>query len=400
MSLLSTRLNRIKPSITISITNKAIALKNQGYDIISLGIGEPDFDTPDNIKAYAIKAINKGLTKYTNVDGTIELKKAICAKFKRENNLEYTTDQVTVGAGAKQVLYNALMASLNPGDEVIIPAPYWVSYPDMVNLAEGTPVIVNCSLRNNFRLDPTDLEKAITPKTKWLILNSPSNPTGSTYTRNDLKQLAEVLLKHPHVYIISDDIYEHVLYDGFEFVTLAEVEPRLYDRVLTLNGVSKSYAMTGWRIGYAAGPKELIKAIGTIQSQSTSNPCSISQAAAVEALNGPQDFIKTNTENFKKKRDTVINLLNQIDGFECNKPEGAFYVFPACSKLFGKKTTEGKIIENSNDLSEYLLTESLVSTVCGSAFGMEGFIRISYALSIETLTEACNRIKKAVEKLL
>lgn len=400
MSLIAARLSRIKPSPTIAVTNKAAELKAQGLDIIGLGAGEPDFDTPDTIKQSAITAINKGLTKYTAVDGTPELKKAICAKFKRENDVEYQPNQITVGTGAKQVLYNAIMATVNPGDEVIIPAPYWVSYPDIVELAEGTPVAVSCSAENNFKLQPAQLEAAITPKTKWLILNSPSNPTGAAYSASEMKALTDVLLKHPHVYILADDIYEHVIYDGFQFVTPAQVEPKLKDRILTLNGVSKSYAMTGWRIGYAAGPVELIKAIAVIQSQSTSNPSSISQAAAVEALNGTQDFLKPRAEAFRVRRDLVVAALNDIPGLHCNRPEGAFYVFPSCQGLFGKKTPSGQLLANSNDVAAYLLSDALVAVVPGIAFGAEGFFRISYATSDSVLTEACKRIKEACAKLV
>lgn len=400
MSFIASRLSRIKPSPTIAVTNKAAELKAQGLDIIGLGAGEPDFDTPDNIKASAIAAIEKGATKYTAVDGTLELKKAICAKFSRENGVTYQPNQITVGTGAKQVLYNAMMATLNIGDEVIIPAPYWVSYPDIVELAEGTPVCVECTAENNFKLQPEQLEAAITPKTKWLILNSPSNPTGAAYSASEMKALTDVLLKHPHVYVLADDIYEHIVYDGFDFVTPAQIEPKLQDRVLTLNGVSKSYAMTGWRIGFAGGPVEIIKAIAVLQSQSTSNPCSISQAAAVEALNGQQDFLKPRAEAFRVRRDLVVNALNAIPGLSCNLPEGAFYVFPSCKALLGKKTPEGKTLENSNDVAAYLLSDALVAVVPGIAFGAEGFFRISYATSDSILEEACSRIKTACAKLV
>ena len=342
MPFIATRLSNIKPSPTIAVTQKARELKAAGRNIISLGAGEPDFDTPDNIKEAAIAAIRAGDTKYTAVDGTPALKKAICAKFKRENGLDYTPEQVTVGTGGKQVLYNALMATLNPGDEVIVPAPYWVSYPDMVLLAEGTPVPVECPASVGFKLQPADLEKAITPKTKWLILNSPNNPTGAAYTRAELKALTDVLVKHPHVWVMTDDMYEHLDYDGFEFTTPAQVEPSLYDRTLTINGVSKAYAMTGWRIGYAAGPKELIKAIGEDPEPGTSNPSSVSQAAAVEALNGPQDCIKTRAEAFKERRDLVVSMLNQATGIKCHKPEGAFYVYPSCEGTIGKTTPDGE----------------------------------------------------------
>jgi aspartate aminotransferase len=399
MPFIATRLSNIKPSPTIAVTQKARELKAAGRNIISLGAGEPDFDTPDNIKEAAIAAIRAGDTKYTAVDGTPALKKAICAKFKRENGLEYTPEQVTVGTGGKQVLYNALMATLNPGDEVIIPAPYWVSYPDMVLLADGTPVPVECPASVGFKLQAADLEKAITPKTKWLILNSPNNPTGAAYTRAELKALTDVLVRHPHVWVMTDDMYEHLNYDGFEFTTPAQVEPSLYDRTLTINGVSKAYAMTGWRIGYAAGPKELIKAIGVIQSQSTSNPSSISQAAAVEALNGTQDFIKTRAEAFKERRDLVVSMLNQATGIKCHKPEGAFYVYPSCEGTIGKTTPEGKVIGTDEDFVTYLLESEGVAVVQGSAFGLAPFFRISYATSTAELEDACQRIQRACAAL-
>jgi aspartate aminotransferase len=399
MPFIATRLSNIKPSPTIAVTQKARELKAAGRNIISLGAGEPDFDTPDNIKEAAIAAIRAGDTKYTAVDGTPALKKAICAKFKRENGLEYTPEQVTVGTGGKQVLYNALMATLNPGDEVIIPAPYWVSYPDMVLLAEGTPVPVECPASVGFKLQAADLEKAITPKTKWLILNSPNNPTGAAYTRAELKALTDVLVRHPHVWVMTDDMYEHLNYDGFEFTTPAQVEPSLYDRTLTINGVSKAYAMTGWRIGYAAGPKELIKAMGVIQSQSTSNPSSVSQAAAVEALNGPQDFIKTRADAFKERRDLVVSMLNQATGIKCHKPEGAFYVYPSCEGTIGKTTPEGKVIATDEDFVTYLLESEGVAVVQGSAFGLAPFFRISYATSTKELEDACQRIQRACAAL-
>ena len=399
MPFIATRLSNIKPSPTIAVTQKARELKAAGRNIISLGAGEPDFDTPDNIKEAAIAAIRSGDTKYTAVDGTPALKKAICAKFKRENGLEYTPEQVTVGTGGKQVLYNALMATLNPGDEVIVPAPYWVSYPDMVLLAEGAPVPVECPASVGFKLQAADLEKAITPKTKWLILNSPNNPTGAAYTRAELKALTDVLVKHPHVWVMTDDMYEHLNYDGFEFTTPAQVEPSLYDRTLTVNGVSKAYAMTGWRIGYAAGPKELIKAMGVIQSQSTSNPSSVSQAAAVEALNGTQDFIKTRAEAFKERRDLVVSMLNQATGIKCHKPEGAFYVYPSCEGTIGKTTPEGKVIETDEDFVTYLLESEGVAVVQGSAFGLAPFFRISYATSTKELEDACQRIQRACAAL-
>lgn len=394
MSLLADRLSRIKPSPTIAVTSKARALKAAGRDVIGLGAGEPDFDTPENIRAAGIRAIENGQTRYTDVDGTPDLKKAICAKFARENDLTYTPDQVTVGVGGKQVLYNALMATLNPGDEVIIPAPYWVSYPDMVLLAEGTPVTVACPAENGFKLLPADLDAAITPKTKWLILNSPSNPTGAAYTADELKALGEVLLKHPHVYIMTDDMYEHLVFDDFKFTTIAQVVPALYDRTLTVNGVSKSYSMTGWRIGYAAGPKALIKAMGIIQSQSTSNPTSISQAAAVEALNGPQDFIKERAAVFQKRRDLVVSMLNQAAGLSCPNPEGAFYVYPSCAGTIGKTAPTGKVIETDEDFASELLEAEGVAVVHGAAFGLSPFFRISYATSTEVLEEACTRIQR------
>lgn len=399
MSIVAQRLNRIKPSPTIAVTNKAKELKAAGRDVIGLGAGEPDFDTPDFVKEAAYKAIKEGQTKYTAVDGTNELKDAIIAKFKRDNDLTYTRDQVTVGTGGKQVLYNALMASLNPGDEVIIPAPYWVSYPDMVLLAEGTPVPVDCPKEFNFKLQPNDLEAAITPKTKWVILNSPSNPTGAAYSWDEMKALTDVLVKYPHVYIMTDDMYEHLVYDGFEFCTPAEVEPLLYDRTLTCNGVSKSYSMTGWRIGYAAGPKELIKAISIIQSQSTSNPCSISQAAALAALNGDQSFLIERNESFKARRDLVVEMLNTAEGLECLKPEGAFYVYPSCAGVIGKKTPQGKTIKSDEDFVTYLLESEGVACVQGTAFGLAPYFRISYATSIESLQEACKRIQRACSAL-
>jgi aspartate aminotransferase len=399
MPFLAKRLGRIKPSPTIAVTMKARELKAAGRDIIGLGAGEPDFDTPENIKAAAIAAINSGDTKYTNVDGTDALKKAICAKFKRENNLDYKPEQVTVGTGGKQVLYNALMATLDEGDEVIIPAPYWVSYPDIVLLADAKPVIVACNANHQFKLQPEELEKAITPKTKWLILNSPSNPTGAAYSKAELKALADVLLKHPHVWVLTDDMYEHLVYDDFEFSTIAEVEPKLYDRTLTMNGVSKSYCMTGWRIGYAAGPVALIKAIAKVQSQSTSNPTSISQAAAVEALNGPQDFIAKHNVSFKQRRDLVVDMLNKAPGLHCHKPEGAFYVYPSCAGVIGKTTPQGNKIETDDDFVTYLLEAEGVAAVQGSAFGLSPFFRISYATSTEALTEACTRIQRACAAL-
>ncbi len=399
MSIVADRLSRIKPSPTIAVSSKAKELKAAGRDVIGLGAGEPDFDTPDFIKEAAYKAIADGQTKYTAVDGTAELKDAIIAKFKRDNDLEYSRDQITVGTGGKQVLYNALMASVNAGDEVIIPAPYWVSYPDMVLLAEGTPVIVECSKENNFKLTPQDLEAAITPKTKWFIFNSPSNPTGGAYSKSELKALTDVLLKYPHVYIMSDDMYEHLVYDGFEYCTPAQVEPKLFDRTLTCNGVSKSYAMTGWRIGYAGGPKDLIKAMAKVQSQSTSNPSSVSQAAALAALEGDQSFLADRNAVFKERRNMVVELLNEVDGIECLKPEGAFYVYPSCAGLIGKATPNGKLIKNDEDFVTYLLESEGVACVQGAAFGLSPYFRISYATSTENLTEACARIKRACAAL-
>lgn len=393
MSFLSATLSRVKPSPTIAVSAKARELKAAGKDVIGLGAGEPDFDTPDNIKAAAIAAIDAGKTKYTDPDGIPELKQAICDKFQRENGLSYTPAQVSVGTGGKQILYNALMATLNPGDEVVIPAPYWVSYPDMVLLAGGEPVIAEASLESNFKLSPDQLEAAITPKTKWLIFNSPSNPTGAGYSREELKALTEVLMRHPHVWVMTDDMYEHLAYDGFEFCTPAQVEPALYDRTLTCNGVSKAYAMTGWRIGYAAGPEELIKAMRKIQSQSTSNPSSISQWAAVEALNGPQAFLAERAEAFKRRRNLVCDMLNAIDGITCPVPEGAFYVYPSISGLIGKTSPAGTIIENDEVFATSLLEEANVAVVFGAAFGLSPNFRVSYATSDEALTEACTRIQ-------
>ncbi len=398
MSIISNNLNKIKPSPTIAVTQKARELKAAGKDVIGLGAGEPDFDTPDNIKEAAIKAIRDGDTKYTAVDGTPVLKKAIVDKFKRENNLDYDLDQITVGAGGKHVIYNAMMATLNEGDEVIVPAPYWVSYPDMVLLAGGTPIILECDEKQGFKLSPSELDKAITPKTKWIILNSPSNPTGACYSESDILELSKILIKHSHVYILSDDIYEHVVYEGFKFFTIAQIK-ELKDRVLTMNGVSKAYSMTGWRIGYAAGPKEIIKAIAKIQSQSTTNPSSISQAAAVEALNGKQDFIKERAKSFQERRDFVVSSLNQIEGIECLNPDGAFYVFPSCKALIGKKDPNGNVINNDTDFVKSLLEHSGIAVVQGSAFGLEGFFRISYATSMENLKKALDKIKNFCKEL-
>ena len=398
MSIISDSLKKIKPSPTIAVTQKARELKAAGKDVIGLGAGEPDFDTPDNIKQAAIKAINDGDTKYTAVDGTPALKKAIVEKFKKENNLDYTTDQITVGAGGKHVIYNAMMATLNEGDEVIVPAPYWVSYPDMVLLAGGKPVIMECDEKQGFKINPNDLEKFITPKTKWIILNSPSNPTGACYSEQDIKAIAAILEKHNHVYILSDDIYEHVTYEGFKFFTIAQINS-LKDRVLTMNGVSKAYSMTGWRIGYAAGPKDIVKAIAKIQSQSTTNPSSISQAAAVEALSGTQDFINERANSFQERRDFVVNALNAIDGIECLNPDGAFYVFPSCKGLMGKKDPNGNEIKSDTDFVQSLLENSGIAVVQGSAFGLEGFFRISYATSMDNLNKAMDKISSFCKSL-
>jgi len=399
MTLTAARLSRIKSSPTIAVSARANEMKAAGKDVISLGAGEPDFDTPDHIKEAAIAAIRRGDTKYTPVGGTAALKKAVIEKFKRENDLTYAPNQVIVGCGAKQVIFNALLATVNKGDEVIIPSPYWVSYPDMVALAGGTSVAVACPESKGFKLHPADLDKAITPNTKWLILNSPSNPTGAAYAEKELRAIADVLLKHPHVHIIADDIYEHLAYDGFEFRTLAQVEPKLYARTLTVNGVSKAFSMTGWRIGYGGGDKALIAAITDIQSQSTSNPCSISQAAAEAALNGPLNFLPGWVEAFRKRRDATAAALNAIPGISCFIPQGAFYLFPNCAKLFGRKTPHGKTITDSASLCEYLLEEALVAAVAGSAFGMEGYFRISYATSDAVLAQATKRIKEACGKL-
>jgi aspartate aminotransferase len=394
MRFLSATLDRVKPSPTIAVSNLAMELQAQGRDVISLGAGEPDFDTPDNIKAAAKAAIDAGKTKYTAVDGIPALKQAICAKFARDNRLTYTPDQVSVGTGGKQVLYNAFMATLNPGDEVIVPAPYWVSYPDMVLLAGGTPVTVAAGIETLFKITPAQLESAITPKTKWFIFNSPSNPTGAGYSRDELKALTDVLMRHPHVWVLTDDMYEHIAFDGFTFCTPAEVEPGLYDRTLTVNGVSKAYAMTGWRIGYAAGPKALIAAMRKVQSQSTSNPCTISQWAAVEALNGPQDFLKENAALFQRRRDLVVRMLNEAKGVTCPVPEGAFYVYPAIAGCIGTTTPKGVRITTDEDFATALLDEEGVAVVFGAAFGVSPNFRISYATDEATLAEACTRIQR------
>jgi len=404
MSILSTSLSRIKESPTIAITQKARLLKESGKEVIALASGEPDFDTPDNIKAAAIKAIKEGQTKYTAVDGTPELKKAIVNKFKKENNLSFDVDNITVGTGGKQVIYNCILATINPGDEVIIPAPYWVSYPDMVLLAGGTPKFVECDEQSDFKISADQLDKMITNKTKWFILNSPGNPTGMCYSRSELTELAKVLKKHKHVNILTDDIYEHIIYqdkgsNDSKFVNILEIDNSLSDRTLVVNGVSKAYAMTGWRIGYAAGSKTLIKAIQKIQSQSTTNPSSISQAAAVEALNGDQSFINPRAIEFKKRRDFVVSALNNTKGLTCVNPQGAFYVFPNCKKLMNKKTSSGKVIKNDTDFATYLLEETGVAIVQGSAFGLEGYFRISYATSMQILEKAVAKIKSFCESL-
>lgn len=400
MSFLSETLARVKPSPTIAVTNLAAELKAQGRDVIGLSAGEPDFDTPEHIRAAGIAAIDEGHTRYTAVDGIPDLKEAICAKFKRDNGLDYTTKQVSVGTGGKQVLYNAFMATLNKGDEVIIPAPYWVSYPDMVTLAGGTPVTVETSVENSFKLTADQLEAAITRNTKWFLFNSPSNPTGAGYSHAELKALTDVLLRHPHVWIMTDDMYEHLAYDGFKFCTPAEVEPQLYDRTLTVNGVSKAYAMTGWRIGYAAGPEQLIAAMRKVQSQSTSNPCSVSQKAAVAALNGPQDFLAPNNEMFVRRRNLVVEMLNAVDGITCPVPEGAFYVYPSIAGLMGKKTPAGVEITSDEVFATELLNDTGVAVVFGAAFGLSPNFRVSYATSDALLKDACTRIQDFCAKLV
>ncbi|HZG28902.1 aspartate aminotransferase [Ensifer adhaerens] len=394
MAFIADALSRVKPSATIAMAQKARELKGKGVDVISLSAGEPDFDTPDNIKKAAIDAINRGETKYTAVAGIQELREAIAKKYKRENGLDYTAAQVIVGTGGKQILFNALMATLNPGDEVIIPAPYWVSYPEMVAICGGTSVFVNATIENGFKLQPEDLEKAITPKTKWFIFNSPSNPSGAAYTHDELKKLTDVLIRHPHVWVLTDDMYEHLTFDGFKFATPAQVEPGLYNRTLTMNGVSKAYAMTGWRIGYAAGPVELIKAMDMIQGQQTSGTNTIAQWAAVEALNGPQDFIEKNKAIFQSRRDLVVSMLNQAKGISCPVPEGAFYVYPSCAGLIGKTAPSGRVINTDQDFVMELLESEGVAVVHGTAFGMGPNFRISYATSEAMLEEACRRIQR------
>ena len=391
---LSDALARVKPSATIAVTTKSAELKRAGHDVIGLGAGEPDFDTPDNIKDAAIEAIRTGKTKYTPADGIPELKEAICAKFARENGLTYKPSQVHVAPGGKPVIYNALLATLNPGDEVIVPAPYWVSYPEMVLMAGGEPVIAPCGPNSNYKLTPEALEAVITPRTRWIILNSPSNPTGAAYTRAELRGLADVLLRHPQVWILTDDMYEHLVYDDFDYWTIAQVEPALYDRTLTMNGVSKAYAMTGWRIGYAAGPEKLIKAMGKVISQTTSNPCSISQYAALEALNGPQDFMAERRAVYQQRRDMVVAGLNKCAGLHCPTPEGAFYVYPSCTGVIGKTAPSGAVIETDEDFATELLETEKVAVVFGAAFGMSPAFRISYATSTEALTEALARIQR------
>lgn len=394
MGFISDALNRIQPSATIAISNKAMALKAEGRDIIGLSAGEPDFDTPDNIKEAAIAAIKRGETKYTAVDGLPELKKAIAAKFKRENGLDYKPSQISVGTGGKQVLFNALMATVNPGDEVVIPAPYWVSYPDIVMLAGGKPVFVPTTAEHGFKVQPEALEKAITPRTKWFVFNSPSNPSGAAYTREELKKVTDVLLRHSQVWVLTDDMYEHLVYDDFKFTTPAQVEPALYERTLTMNGVSKAYCMTGWRIGYGGGPEPLIKAMSKLQSQSTSNPSSIAQWAAVEALNGPQGFIAKHNAIFKERRDLVVSMLNQAKGISCPTPEGAFYVYPSCHGAIGRKAPSGNVISSDEDFVTELLAAEGVAAVHGAAFGMSPFFRISYATATEVLEDACHRIQR------
>jgi len=398
-TLIAKRMSLIKPSPTMAVTKMAAEMKAAGQDIIGLGAGEPDFDTPDHIKNAAIEAIKNGETKYTAVDGTPALKKAIAKKFYKDNSIKYNIDEIIVSVGGKQVLYNALMSSINPGDEVIIPSPFWVSYPDMVSLAGGVPIIVEGKEKNNFKIQPEDIRDKISTKTKWIIINSPSNPTGSSYSEEELRNIGNLLLEYENIFVMSDDIYEKIIYDDFKFFSLAEVVPELKDRILTVNGVSKAYAMTGWRIGYAGGPKHLITAMSKLQSQSTSNPSSISQAAALAALEGPEEFLLERNEKFKTRRDMVVKMINECNGLSCIKPSGAFYVYPSCSGIIGKSSKEGKLIENSIDFSAYLLESVGVAVVPGSAFGADPFFRISYATSDSILEEACNRIKKACEQL-
>ncbi len=399
MSVLAARLGRIKPSPTMAVTAKAQDMQRAGEDVIGLGAGEPDFPTPDFVVQAAVDAMNRGETKYAPPAGIFELREAVCRKFKRENNLDYTPDQICIGVGGKQIIYNAMMATLDPGDEVIVPAPYWVSYTDIAVLAEGTPVIIEGPESNNFKITPEQLEAAITPKSKWFVLNSPSNPTGSAYSYDDLKALADVLMKQPRVLIFADDIYEHIIYDDFEFHTIAEVEPGLKDRTLTMNGLSKAYCMTGWRVGYAGGPTELIKGINNIQSQNCSSTSTISQWAAVDALDGDQSFIAENVKVFKERRDLVVSMLNQANGISCATPEGAFYVYPSLAGCMGKKTPDGKVIETDEDFVTYLLESEGVAAVHGEAFGLSPYMRISYATATETLEDACMRIQRACAAL-
>ena len=399
MSLIAPALNRISPSPTLAMTSRVLELKAKGVDVIGLSAGEPDFDTPDFVKEAAIEAIRKGLTKYTNVDGTAELKAAIIAKFKRDNGLSYEPGQVSVNVGGKHTLFNALVATVSAGDEVIIPAPYWVSYPDIVQFAGGTPVFVKAGAAQNYKVTPEQIDAAITPQTKWLLLNSPSNPSGAAYSVDELKAIAEVVRRHPHVWVMADDMYEHILYDDFKFATIAEVAPDLYERTLTINGCSKAYSMTGWRIGFAGGPLPLIKAMAKLQSQSTSNPCSIAQAAATAALSGDQSFLKERNTAFQRRRDLVVSMLNQAKGIHCPRPEGAFYVYPDVSELIGLSTPAGKKIANDADLIDYFLDDARVAAVNGAAFGLEPAFRVSYATSEAILTEACNRIQAACAAL-
>jgi aspartate aminotransferase len=399
MSIVARRLGRIKPSPTNMLTGKVAEMKAAGQDVIGLGAGEPDFDTPDNIKQAAVRALERGETKYTPINGTIELREAIAAKFKRENGLDYGLDQIAVCCGGKQVIFNAMMATLDPGDEVIVPAPYWVSYPDMVLMADGTPVFVECLEENGFKMTPAQLDAAITPKTKWLLLNSPGNPSGAAYSRAEIKALADVLERHPHVWVLTDDIYEHVIYDDFEFSTIVQVAPALMDRTLTMNGVSKAYSMTGWRLGYAGGPRELIQAMTNVQSHSITHTASISQAASVEALTGPQESVAEHTAVFRERRDLVVPMLNQTPGITCLVPEGAFYVYPSCGGVIGMKTPEGKVIGDDTDFVTYLLETEGVAVVQGAAFGLSPYFRISYATATEALEEACRRIQRACGRL-
>ena len=399
MSLISAALGRISPSPTLAMTTRTLELKAQGIDVIGLGAGEPDFDTPDFVKDAAIEAIRAGKTKYTNVDGTAELKAAVVAKFKRDNGLDYTSQQISINVGGKHTLFNALVATVEAGDEVIIPAPYWVSYPDIVQFCGGTPVIVAAGAAQGYKITPEQLDAAITPATKWLILNSPSNPTGAAYSEDELKALGEVLLRHPHVWVMADDMYEHITYGGFKFTTIAQVVPELYERTLTVNGCSKAYAMTGWRIGYAGGPLPIIKAMMKLQSQSTSNPCSIAQAAATAALNGPQDFLKERNDAFERRRDLVVSMLNQVNGIHCPRPDGAFYVYPDVSGLIGKALPDGRVMKTDEDLVNYFLDDARVAAVHGAAFGLSPAFRVSYATSEELLTKACERIQTACAAL-